>query len=77
MNNIEIRAFSQNPDSLLLKKHFEKNYPGASLKVVYKAGFCGFGIQRSLTEMGLSCILVNAADVPTSDKDRKRKDELK
>lgn len=75
MNNMEIRAFSQNPDTALLKKHFENNYPGAELKVVYEAGFCGFGIQRSLTEMGVSCIVVNAADVPASDKDRKRKDD--
>jgi len=75
MNNIEIRAFSQNPDTVLLKKHFANNYPGAELKVVYEAGFCGFGIQRSLTEMGVNCIVVNAADVPASDKDRKRKDD--
>jgi transposase len=75
MNNIEIGAFSQNPDTDLLKKHFENNYPGAELKVVYEAGFCGFGIQRSLTGIGVSCIVVNAADVPASDKDRKRKDD--
>lgn len=75
MNNIEIAAFSQNPDPVLLKKHFERNYPGAVLKVVYEAGFCGLGIQRSLTAMGVSCIVVNAADVPSSDKDRKRKDD--
>lgn len=75
MNNMEIGAFSQNPDTVLLKKHFANNYPGAELKVVYEAGFCGFGIQRSLTEMGVSCIVVNAADVPASDKDRKRKDD--
>lgn len=75
MDKIEIGTFSQNPDPGLLKKHFERNYPGAELKVVYEAGFCGFGIQRSLTEMGVSCIVVNAADVPASDKDRKRKDD--
>jgi transposase len=75
MNKIEIGAFSQDPDPGLLKKHFERNYPGAELKVVYEAGFCGFGIQRSLTGMGVSCIVVNAADVPASDKDRKRKDD--
>lgn len=75
MNNMEIASFSQDPDPLLLKKYFENNYPGASVNMVYEAGFCGFGIQRSLTEMGISCIVVNAADVPASDKDRKRKDD--
>lgn len=75
MEGIEIAAFSQNPDELGLKKHFEKNYPGATLKVAYEAGFCGFEIQRSLTASGVNCIVVNAADVPSSDKDRKRKDD--
>jgi transposase len=75
MNGLEIAAFSQDPDPLLLKSHFENKYPGAGLKVVYEAGFCGFGIQRSLAMLGADCIVVNAADVPVSDKDRKRKDD--
>lgn len=45
MEGIEIAAYSQNPDPLLLQQHFKKNYPGARLKVVYEAGFCGFEIQ--------------------------------
>jgi len=75
MDNIEIAAFSQDPDEKILKHYFEKNYPGATLKVAYEAGFCGFGIQRSLTALGIDCRVVNAADVPSSDKDRKRKDD--
>jgi len=75
MNNIEISTFSQDPDPALLKNYFEKNYRGACVKVAYEAGFCGFGIQRSLSALGISCIVVNAADVPSSDKDRKRKDD--
>ena len=75
LNDLEIASFSQNPEPELLKRHFEKNYPGAELRVVYEAGFCGFGIQRSLTQLGINCIVTNAADVPTSDKDRKRKND--
>jgi transposase len=75
MEGIEMAAFSQNPDPLLLKDYVDKNYPGAELKVVYEAGFCGFEIQRSLTSLGVECIVVNAADVPCGDKDRKRKDD--
>jgi len=75
MDFMEIASFSQNPDAELLSKYFKKNYPGAEVKVVYEAGFCGFGIQRSLTELGIECIVVNAADVPSSDKERKRKDD--
>ena len=75
MEGLEMAALSQNPDPLVLKNYMDKNYPGAELKVVYKAGFCGFEIQRSLTSFGVECIVVNPADVPSGDKDRKRKDD--
>jgi transposase len=75
MGDIELKSFSQDPDPELLSKHFKKNYPGATIRVAYEAGFCGFGIQRSLTDLGIECIVVNAADVPATDKERKRKDD--
>lgn len=75
MDFMELTGFSQDPDPKLLSNYFKKNYPGAKVKAVYEAGFCGFGIQRSLTELGIECIVVNAADVPSSDKERKRKDD--
>lgn len=75
MGNQELCCFSQDPNAELLRNHFRRYYPGAKLKVVYEAGFCGFGIQRSLTKLGIECIVVNAADVPSSDKECKRKDD--
>ncbi len=75
MGAVELTGFSQNPDAGLLAGYCRKHYPGAEVKVVYEAGFCGFGIQRSLTELGIDCMVVNAADVPSSDKERKRKDD--
>jgi transposase len=75
MGSIELAGFSQDPNPEILSNYFKRNYPGAKLKVVYEAGFCGFGIQRSLKVLGMECIVVNAADVPSSDKERKRKDD--
>jgi transposase len=75
MDRLDLTSFSQDPDPKLLNSYFKKNYPGAEVKVIYEAGFCGFGIQRSLSELGIECIVVNAADVPSSDKERKRKDD--
>ena len=40
-----------------------------------QAGFSGFGIQRSLKSSGVSCIVVNPADVPLTDKYKKRKSD--
>lgn len=74
-DEFELRSFSQDPDPHLLSEYLKRNYPKARFKAVYEAGFCGFGIQRSLSDLGIECIVVNAADVPSSDKERKRKDD--
>lgn len=75
MGSIEVASFSQDPNPDQLNRYFRKNFPGARIHVAYEAGFCGFGIQRSLNKLGIDCIVVNAADVAATDKDRKRKDD--
>jgi transposase len=42
---------------------------------VYEAGFSGFWAHRQLTELGIANSVVHAADVPTSDKERRQKDD--
>jgi transposase len=58
-----------------LVQAFKKPLSGSSAyKIAYEAGFCGFQIQRALSKYDdVECIVVNAADVPTSDKEKKRK----
>lgn len=73
MRDMELTSFSQDPDPVLLNNYLKRNYPQAAVEVVYEAGFCGFEAQRSLKKSGLKCIVVNAADVPATDKERKRK----
>lgn len=53
--------------------HLQKRYPGATFKCVYESCAWGFELQRQLTMRGLECIVVHAADVLGSDKERKRK----
>lgn len=74
-NEFELEDFSQDPCSDTLAKHLWQRYPKAKIKVAYEAGFCGFGIERSLKQLGIDCIVVNAADVPTTDKEKKRKQD--
>lgn len=68
-----IRSFQQPPDSSKLISTLKRDYPNATFECAYEAGFSGFGLQRQLTEAGMSCIVVNAADVPQTDKGRKTK----
>jgi transposase len=72
---MELKTFSQQPSVKTLSNHLKQNYPLATYHVVYEAGFCGFGYQREFTEEGVNCIIVNPADVPTTDKDKQRKSD--
>ncbi|MGH2563265.1 MAG: IS110 family transposase [Ginsengibacter sp.] len=69
----ELEDFSQNADPVLLHKHINRKYPGATVKVCYEAGFSGFSAQRWLTDQGFDCQIVNAADVATTDKEKRQK----
>lgn len=72
---LELKDFTQPPDASLLHKHLTKNYPGAKYKAGYEAGFCGFNIQRELSSLGIECVLLNAADIPKGDKERRQKND--
>ena len=68
------KAFSMSsPSSQALLKYMEKKYPGGSYEFVYEAGFSGFWLARQLNESGHKCIVINAADVPTTFKEKSRK----
>jgi transposase len=56
-----------------LIEHLQGRYPGARLKCVYESSAWGFTLQRQLTAAGIDCVVVNAADVSTNDKERRRK----
>jgi transposase len=74
-DEFELEDYSQDPCEESLLNHLRKRYPGAKYQVAYEAGFCGFGIQRYLEKSDLHCIIINPADVPSSDKDKKRKSD--
>lgn len=70
-----LRKFQQEANPQTLISHLTQNYPGAHFKLAYEAGFCGFWIQRAFVQAGMECIVVNAADVPQTDKGSKMKND--
>ena len=54
-------------------KYLTKTFPNAEFKTVYEAGYCGFAPYRELLAYGLNPIVVNPADVPTTDKEKQNK----
>jgi transposase len=56
-----------------LIEHLRGRYPGAAFKCVYESCAWGFTLQRQLEQADMDCIVVHAADVSTTDKERRRK----
>jgi transposase len=73
--NTTLRTLSINPNPKALFTFLKNHYPGAQYSSVYEAGFCGFWIHRQLLDYGINNIIVNAADVPTSHKEKDRKND--
>lgn len=68
-----LKRFSQDPSTDVLHSFLTDNYPEATYKSVYEAGFSGFGAHYRLKELGIDNIVVNPADVPTMMKEKLRK----
>ena len=67
------KRFSQPPDPAVLVEYLHRNFPGATYHTVYEAGYFGFWIHRELVRLGVDSIVINPADVPTTDKERRTK----
>jgi len=67
------KSFSQPPNPAVLSNYLQRNFPGATYHAAYEAGYCGFWIYDRLKELGIGCIVVNPADIPTKDKERSGK----
>jgi len=71
--NLCLRQYSQESKPQILINHLQKHYPGATYKCVYEAGYSGFWIAEALIKAGIDCMVVNAADIPTTNKQNDRK----
>lgn len=69
----EHKTMSMNPDADLLVGYLRRNFPGGTYHAVYEAGFSGFGTCRKLNQLGVNCMVINPADVPTSQKEKLQK----
>lgn len=75
VNGIICKTFSQDPKAKILGNYLKANYPGGNYYSAYEAGFCGFAPHRDLQKHGIKNIVVNPADIPTTDKEKKQKDD--
>lgn len=69
------KTFSSPPSGEKVYKFLTENFPGASYHSAYEAGFSGFDLHRKLIKLGVNSIVVNPADIPTTDKERYQKED--
>lgn len=67
------KTFNQPPKPETLYQYLAKHFPNATYYSVYEAGYCGFWIHEQLQVLGINSMVVNPADVPTTDKEKKHK----
>ena len=66
-------SFAQHADAKELFDRLNKKFPDAHFKSAYEAGFCGFSAHYALTDLGIENIVVHAADIPTTGKEKAMK----
>jgi transposase len=70
---LPFKTFSQDPKPELLHDYLTRNFPNAIYHSAYEAGFCGYWIHNKFTALGINSIVVNPADIPTTDKEKDQK----
>lgn len=65
------------PSTTSLCEYLNRHYPNGDYLCAYEAGFCGFWVQEQLTAQGIRTMVVHPADIPTSDKERQQKDDVR
>lgn len=72
-DEIALAPMTSPPEPSKLIRYLRKNYPGAKYICAYEAGYSGFWIQQEFDKEGIECLVVNAADVPSRDKEKRFK----
>ncbi len=71
------KTFSQSPSPKALHEYLINHFPGGSYHSAYEAGFCGYWIHNQLKSFGINSIVVNPSDIPTTNKEKVQKEDMR
>lgn len=69
------KTFSQPPKPEVLADYLKKHFPNGKYHSAYEAGFSGFWAHYRLMSQGINNIVINPADVPTTQKEQYHKND--
>jgi len=73
---LQVAHLTQPPSPDTLVAYLKRKYPGGNYFSVYEAGFSGTTAHDRLCSLGVQNIIVNPADIPATDKQKKTKTDL-
>jgi transposase len=65
----QFRPFASPPTAANLTAYLRQNFPGGNYHCAYEAGFCGYVPQEELSALGIHCIVIHPADIPTTNRE--------
>lgn len=76
LDHVSHKTFCLHPPSVeKLQKYLQKNFPNGNYYSAYEAGFCGYWIHEHLEKAGIKNLVVNAADIPVTNKEKVQKED--
>ena len=75
LNGMYVRNIHQPPLPGALRQFLQDHYPGAHYRCAYESGKFGYWIYRALVQMGIDCLVINPADIPSTHKDEVYKND--
>jgi transposase len=70
LDSTYVRSFTQPPSVDAIVNLLRRDYPGGNYLCGYESGYSGFWIHRKLSQMGVPCKVLHAADIPQSIKQK-------
>jgi transposase len=64
------KSFNQQPSAKALIVFLRREFPEAEYHAAYESGFTGYSTYYALTAVGIQTTIANAADVPTTQKEK-------
>lgn len=77
MMGVFSKTFNSPPNAGAVRSYLEKDFPGGNYYSAYEAGFAGFWPHYQLLDHGINSIVVNAADIPTTVKEKIQKTDAR
>ena len=74
-DNLHHKTFNGPPKPEALLEYLKCNFPNGNYFSAYEAGFCGLWAHYKLEELGIHNIVINPADVPTTQKEQMHKSD--